>query len=392
MTTPARVMVVDDSVVVRRALTTSIESGGEFAVVATLPNGALALSRLETTEVDAVLLDIEMPEMDGLETLRRIRAKWPRLPVIMCSTLTERGAAVTLDALTAGATDYVTKPSGTSSYAAALEALREELLRKLRAVVGARREKSGRFEIAHEPLARRSAPRSVAPVLEPPPTLRDASAFVRGDAALPSVLAIASSTGGPNALLDLWAGLPRPFPVPIVMVQHMPPIFTRMLAERLTASGGIRVSEGAQGERLGRGEARIAPGGFHMEISGTVEEPTVRIHEEAPENSCRPAADVLFRSVARVYGPRVLGVVLTGMGQDALVGSRAIVEAGGRVIVQDEATSVVWGMPGFVARAGLAREILPLREIAGAIRRSFRLQPEQQGRDEHRRERLPVRP
>ena len=359
MTHKIRVLLADDSVVVRRALTKALESDPEFEVVATLANGAQALTRLELVTVDAVVLDIEMPELDGVSTLRRIRAKWPSLPVIMCSTLTERGAAITVEALSAGATDYVTKPSATSSYAESLASIRDELVRKIRAVV----------------VTARSSVRPQRTLSASPPPTRAAAPPRAG--LRPDVLAIGTSTGGPNALLDLWRGLPRAFPTPVVLVQHMPPVFTRMLAERLTALGGIPVKEGVEGEILRPGEARVAPGGLHMELVKQGADVRVHLHEGPPENSCRPAADVLFRSVARVYGAGTLGLVLTGMGQDALLGSRAIVDAGGSVIVQDEATSVVWGMPGFVARAGLAREVLPLKEIAPALLRAFRLAPTQ---------------
>jgi two-component system chemotaxis response regulator CheB len=370
-----RVMLVDDSVVVRRALANALEAEGDFVIAATAANGALALARLETLEVDAVVLDIEMPELDGIATLRRLRPKWPTLPVIMCSTLTERGAAVTIEALSAGATDYVTKPTAQASYATALAALREELSRKIRSVV--------RPHAA--PVARPSA----RPIGAPPPAL----AVPRSGHELPEVLVIGCSTGGPNALMDVWRGIPKSFPVPIVMVQHMPPIFTRMLGERLTALGGVPVSEGKEGELVVPGRAYIAPGGHHMEVVRGANGVAIHLHDGEPENSCRPAADVLFRSVAQAYGARALGVVLTGMGQDALLGSRAIVERGGSVIAQDEATSVVWGMPGFVARAGLAKEIVPLAEVAPAVLRSFRIHPtpSNRQRDEHPRERLPVR-
>jgi two-component system chemotaxis response regulator CheB len=350
-----RVLIADDSVVVRRSIAKALESDPDFEVVATLANGVQALARLEVIAVDAVVLDIEMPELDGLSTLRRIRAKWPVLPVIMCSTLTERGAATTVEALSAGATDYVTKPASSSSYAEALAGLRDELVRKIRAVAA----------------PARPSIRPVTKSLSTPPVPVPVRAFTPRSGVRPDVLAIGCSTGGPNALIDVWRGLPPSFPTPIVLVQHMPPVFTRMLAERLTALGGVPVKEGVEGELLTRGEARIAPGGFHMELVRSGEQVRVHLHEGPAENSCRPAADVLFRSVARVYGGGAFGLVLTGMGQDALVGSRAIVDAGGAVIAQDEATSVVWGMPGFVARAGLARDVLPLSQIAPAVLRTF---------------------
>lgn len=375
MSPKIRVMLVDDSVVVRRALANALEAEHDFVIAATAANGALALTRLETLEVDAVVLDIEMPELDGIATLRRIRAKWPMLPVIMCSTLTERGASVTIEALSAGATDYVTKPQAQASYASAVASLREELSRKIRGVV--------RPHVM--PVSRPSA----HPATAPPPVL----APHRGAHEPPEILAIGCSTGGPNALLEVWRGIPKSFPAPIVVVQHMPPIFTRMLGERLTALGGVPVREGDEGTPLRPGQALIAPGGRHMEVVRAGGVATSHLHDGEPENSCRPAADVLFRSVASAYGARVLGVVLTGMGQDALLGSRAIVERGGSVVVQDEATSVVWGMPGFVARAGLAKEIVPLGEVAPAILRAFRLSLNASPKHhEHPRERLPVRP
>jgi two-component system chemotaxis response regulator CheB len=353
MTSKIRVLVADDSVVVRRSIARALESEPDFEVVATLANGAQAVARLEVVAVDAVVLDIEMPEFDGLSALRRIRAKWPKLPVIMCSTLTERGAATTFEALSAGATDYLTKPTGASSYAEAIAALREQLVRKIRAVVTPRR-------------------RSIRPLTTfPPPAAAPARALAPRPAVRPDILAIGCSTGGPNALIDVWRGLPSTFPTPIVIVQHMPPVFTRMLAERLSALGGVPVKEGVEGEILPRGEARIAPGGFHMELVRSGEQVRVHLHEGPPENSCRPAVDVLFRSVAHTYRSGAYGLVLTGMGQDALIGSRAIVDAGGAVIVQDEASSVVWGMPGFVARAGLAREVLPVSQIASTMLRTF---------------------
>ncbi len=340
----ARVALVDDSVVVRRALARALASEPDLNVVATLPTGAHLLSRLEIGGIDAVVLDIEMPELDGLETLRRVRARWPSLPVVMCSSLTERGAAATVEALSLGASDYVTKPSSARSFADALTTVGRELGQKLRGLTSRRRD---------------------AVVTTSPTFVGSATGSTKSPRRLarPDILAIACSTGGPNALIELWRSLPRSLPVPVVIVQHMPPVFTRMLAERMTALGGIPVREGVEGETLVAGEARIAPGGLHMELVGAPGRVQVHLQDDPPENSCRPAADVLFRSVARIHGASSLALVLTGMGQDALVGSRAIVEAGGQVLAQDEATSVVWGMPGYVARAGLAAQVLALPEI-----------------------------
>jgi two-component system chemotaxis response regulator CheB len=184
-----------------------------------------------------------------------------------------------------------------------------------------------------------------------------------------TALVIGVSTGGPNALADLLPALPASFPVPVLIVQHMPPLFTRLLAERLDARCALKVKEGKSGEAVPPGTIYLAPGDWHMVVDGTRADPRIALHQGPPENSCRPAADVLFRSVAATYGSGTLGVVLTGMGRDGLRGAERIVEAGGRLLVQDEATSVVWGMPGFVAEAGLAEEVLPLGEIAAAILR-----------------------
>lgn len=341
-----RVLVVDDAVVIRRAVSAELANDPAIEVVGAAANGRIALQMLPQVSPDLVILDIEMPELDGLATLREIRRLRPKLPVIMFSSLTERGAAATLDALALGASDYVTKPSNVGGLEGSLRVIREELVPEIKALCGAR---TG-AEVA-------AAPRRP---------------FAAGPVAPVDVVAIGTSTGGPNALAELFAGLPADLPVPLVIVQHMPPVFTRSLAERLSARFPIRAEEGRPGGLLRPGHAWIAPGDYHMIVTRSGARLTVDVQQEPPECSCRPAADVLFRSVARVFGPRALAVVMTGMGQDGLRGSEAIREAGGRVIVQDEASSVVWGMPGFVARAGLADEVLPLGELAGAIVRRVR--------------------
>lgn len=346
-----RVLLVDDSVVIRRAIASTLAVDPEFEVVATAQNGLIALTRLGVTEVDAVVLDIEMPELDGLATLERIRARWPRLPVIMCSTLTERGAAVTVEALALGATDYVTKPTGQSSMAAALESLGTQLRAKLKAATR-----------PAPPLP----PRAARPVIAVPTPASRVRTVVT-----PEVVTVATSTGGPNALLEFLSSMPE-LPVPMVIVQHMPPFFTKLLAERLSTARRRPVREGEENAALAPGDVWIAPGGRHMEVVRQGDRVLIHLQDGAPENSCRPAADVLFRSVARVYGPAAMGVVLTGMGQDGLEGSRALVAAGGSVVVQDETTSVVWGMPGYVAREGLASAVLPLGEIGSAVVRGLR--------------------
>jgi two-component system chemotaxis response regulator CheB len=380
------VLVVDDAVVVRRMLTDVLSAEPDIEVSGIAANGKIALQKIAQGLPDVVTLDVEMPEMDGLETLREIRKTWPKLPVIMFSTLTERGAAATLDALALGASDYVTKPANVGSVTAAIAKIREELVPKVRALAGVP-------PPGGAPAARPPAPSaSPAPAAAPgaaggrtPGTMTWASAALasggarpgqafattpaaaRIGAERPSIVAIGVSTGGPNALAALLPALPGDLPVPVVIVQHMPPMFTRLLAERLHTQSKLTVVEGQAGMALQAGTVYIAPGDFHMELQASGASVLLRLVQTPPENSCRPAVDVLFRSVARTYGARVLGVILTGMGQDGLRGCETIHEAGGRVVVQDEATSIVWGMPGFVARAGLAEKVLPLDTIAAEI-------------------------
>jgi two-component system, chemotaxis family, protein-glutamate methylesterase/glutaminase len=342
-----RILVVDDAVVFRRLVAEALNADPALEVVGTASNGRIALARLPQVSPDLVILDVEMPELDGLATLREIRKAYPKLPVIMFSALTERGAAATLDALTLGATDYFAKPAA-GGLDASLRVIRDELIPEIKALCG------------------RGADRSGPPVALPQP---DPGSVRTGPV---EVVAVATSTGGPNALAELFSGLPAEFPVPVVIVQHMPPMFTRLLAERLSARSPVKVEEGRPGELLRSAHAWIAPGDHHMAVVRDGPQARVLVHQDPPENSCRPAADVLFRSVARTFGPTALAVVLTGMGQDGLRGCEAIREAGGQVIAQDEATSVVWGMPGFVARAGLADRVLPLSMIAPEVVRRVR--------------------
>ncbi|MGO8983904.1 MAG: protein-glutamate methylesterase/protein-glutamine glutaminase [Terriglobales bacterium] len=340
---PTRILIVDDSAVVRKVLSHLLSSDPEIVVAGTAGNGHQALARIPETKADLVTLDIEMPGMDGLETLVEIRKLYPKLPVIMFSTLTERGATATLDALARGASDYVTKPSVGGGFEMSREQVRDELIRKIK---------------------------SLCAVRAPQPRVSSATASVSArPQARVDVVAIGTSTGGPNALTAVIPQLSADLPVPIVVVQHMPPLFTRLLAERLNALGRLRVREGKEGERLQGGQVWIAPGDQHMTVMRKGAEFVIGINHNAQENSCRPAVDVLFRSVAQSYGANVLGVVLTGMGADGTRGAAVIRQAGGEVIVQDEASSVVWGMPGSVVAANLADRIFPLGGIAPEVMR-----------------------
>ena len=335
-----RVLVVDDSVVVRLLVAQSLHANPALELAGVANNGLHAIAKVDELDPDVVVLDVEMPEMDGLTALKAIRAKHRKLPVVMFSTLTSRGASATIDALTYGASDYVTKPS-TANREESLAVLREELLPRLEAL-GSK---------GHE---------RVAPA--PPPPRRGPTGHVEA-------VVVGVSTGGPNALVTLLEGLPADLRVPVLIVQHMPPTFTEMLAQRLNKVSALDVREAVAGELLAPGQVRVAPGGLHLTLARTPEGVITTTNEDPPVNSCRPAVDVLFASAARVYGSATLGVVMTGMGQDGLVGSRAVKAAGGHVVVQDAETSVVWGMPRFVAEEGLAEAVLPLDQLAGEITR-----------------------
>jgi two-component system, chemotaxis family, protein-glutamate methylesterase/glutaminase len=341
-----RVLIVDDAVVIRRLVGDVLGSDPEIEVVGTAANGRIALQKISQCNPDVVTMDVEMPDMNGIETVRELRKTWPRLPVIMFSTLTERGGTATLDALEAGASDYVTKPANVGSVTAGLEAVRRDLIPKIKAL-------AGRVSL---PPAAVALPAARTPVV---PLPRAAGGI--------DILTIGVSTGGPNALAAMLPSLPKTLPVPVVIVQHMPPMFTRLLAERLNAQCGLDVLEGQAGQPVVPGRIYIAPGDYHMVVTRQGTRHVLALNQAPPENSCRPAVDVLFRSVVEHFGARTLGVILTGMGQDGLRGCELIREAGGQVLAQDESTSVVWGMPGFVARAGLADRVLPLDMIAAEI-------------------------
>ena len=354
-----RVLIVDDAVVIRRLLTDCLAGDPDIEVVGAAANGRIALAKIPQVNPDLVTLDVEMPDLNGLETLVEIRKTWPKLPVIMFSTLTERGASATLDALTAGANDYVTKPSNCGSVTIAMQRVRDDLVPKIKHL-------TGRMLALDAPPADLRKPAAPAPKAAPVVPLQRRPAGPRPSVPV-EIVTIGVSTGGPNALAELVPQLPGDLPVPIVIVQHMPPLFTRLLAERLDGRSNLRIREGTAGTVLRPGEMYIAPGGHHMTVVRNGKSVELAMNDDPPENSCRPAVDVLFRSVVAAYGPATLGVILTGMGQDGLRGCEHVRDAGGQVLAQDEASSVVWGMPGFVARAGLADRVLALSAMAGEI-------------------------
>jgi two-component system chemotaxis response regulator CheB len=348
-------MIVDDSATIRGLLTRALEVDPEIAVVASAADGEMALTQLARHDVEVVVLDIEMPRMDGLTALPRLLAAKPRVQVVMASTLTRRNAEISLQALAAGAADYVAKPSAGALISA--EDFKAELLRKVKHLAqAARRQSGGR---APQPAPRSSdpgPPRAPAPMI----ALRAASHE------MPRAVAIASSTGGPQALFAVLGAM-RGLGQPVFLTQHMPATFTTILAEHLGRTAGWPAHEAVDGETPTPGAVHVAPGDFHMTIGIEGEAPRIRLSKAPPENFCRPSADPMLRSLVHVYGGRLLTVVLTGMGHDGLAGCREVVRAGGTVVAQDEATSVVWGMPGAVATAGLCSAVLPLKEIGAHV-------------------------
>ena len=346
-----RILIADDSAVMRSLLRAVVTSDASLEVAGTAANGEAALGAIETLRPDLVLLDVEMPVMDGLATLRRLRALGHRMPVIMCSSLTQRGAKVTIEALAQGASDYVAKPAGQAGREVAMQTLTQDLIPKIQAL-------TSRPQLAL-PCAARVPPLGLVPPFSPQPI-----------SSVPTALVIGVSTGGPAALDILLPSLPANFPLPVLIVQHMPELFTKLFAERLNGRCSLQVCEAVENEPARAGAIYIARGNWHMEVRSGARiglPPALHLSQGRPENHCRPAADVLFRSAAAVYGAGVLAVVLTGMGTDGMLGARFIREHGGSVLAQDEASSAVWGMPGAVANAGLAHKVLPLNAIATEI-------------------------
>ena len=354
-----RVLVADDSAVVRGLVARWLGEAG-FSVAATAANGRIALDMLGRHDPDVVLLDIDMPELDGTQALPLMLAKDPGLQVVMMSTLTQRNADISLKCLALGAVDYLPKPE-TNRGVTTSDGFRNDLIERVR-LFGAKRA-ARRGPVAAVPAA---APAIAAPALRPsqPVALR-----TRPRTATPRCLLVGASTGGPRAVGEVLEKIGAPVlrTVPVLVVQHMPPVFTAVFAEHLSAQTGLPAAEGKDGEPVLPGRIYIAPGGRHMGLAnrGTLK---IRLDDGPAVNFCRPAVDVLFLDAAAIYGAASLCVVLTGMGSDGTVGARALGEAGGTVLVQDEATSTVWGMPGSIAKAGLAHAVLPLPEIGPALR------------------------
>ncbi|HEV7439095.1 MAG TPA: chemotaxis response regulator protein-glutamate methylesterase [Methylobacterium sp.] len=357
-----KVLIADDSAVVRGLVARWIGEAG-FNVVGTAANGRIALDMMGRHDPDVVLLDIDMPELDGTQALPLMLARSPGLQVVMMSTLTTRNADISLKCLALGAVDYLPKPESNRGVTTS-DAFRADLVERVRVFGAARARRRGPAPALPGAAAALAPlpPRPAAPVALRPKA--------RG-ATPPRVLLIGSSTGGPRAVGEVLEkiGAPTLRRIPVLIVQHMPPVFTAVFAEHLGARTGIPAAEGKMDEPVLPGRIYVAPGGRHMRLAGaTGRDLVIRLDDGPAVNFCRPAVDVLFQDAAALYGPATLSVILTGMGSDGTNGARALVEAGGAVLAQDEATSTVWGMPGSVAKAGLAQAILPLTEIGPALR------------------------
>lgn len=352
---PIRVMVVDDSAVIRMMITRILEDDSQVSVVAAAGNGQIALDTLSANDIDVIILDIEMPVMDGLTALPKLLQAEPGIKIIMASTLSTRNADISIRALNAGAADYVPKPTSTRDIRTG-DAFRRELLAKVKTLGEVRRR--------HRSAARGEGAPS-GPGLYPAKPI----ALRKPGPVRPTVLAIGSSTGGPQALFAVLGGLKSDIRQPIFITQHMPPTFTTMLAEHIARATGRPCAEAKDGEVVESGHIYVAPGDFHMVVEANKAQRVFRLSKAPPENFCRPAVDPMLRSLAKVFGPGVLGVILTGMGHDGLNGGEAVTKAGGTIVAQDEESSVVWGMPGAVATAGLCSAVLPIAELAPYIMR-----------------------
>ena len=375
-----RVMVTDDSAVIRGLITRILEADPAIKVVGSASDGRMAINTMkrlagEGTPVDAMVLDIEMPGMDGLAAIPRLLEADPHLKIIMASTLTLQNASASLRALALGASDYVPKPTSNSAINGT-DAFKRELVQKVKTLGGIGRDARREARPTAERAGRVPAPAAGVRSAPAAPKLSNANrttpsraiALRRGIELPPAVIVIGSSTGGPQALSVLLDKLPADLGLPILITQHMPPTFTTILAQHLAKSSGVPAAEAVDGEPVRGGRIYVAPGDFHMVPVAEPDGVRLRLTKEAPENFCRPSVDPMFRGAAQVWGGRVAGIVLTGMGQDGLAGGQALVEAGGTLLAQDEKTSVVWGMPGAVAMGGLCTAVLPLPDLARWLR------------------------
>jgi two-component system, chemotaxis family, protein-glutamate methylesterase/glutaminase len=361
------VLIVDDTVVYRKILAEVVGPLVDGGTVATAPSGALALKKLAQNKFDVVLLDVQMPEMDGIETLTRIRAEFPAVAVVMVSAATAKGSETAIKALNLGALDLIQKPQGRDA-ADSTRQLRAEIGTVLKVIATRRLMACGR-----SPAGPMTAPAGAATAIAPPPLARPATPIYRGPRLNPvpgtfNLLAVGASTGGPEALSRVIPHLPGDFPLPVVLVQHMPPVFTAALADDLDRKSPLRVKEAADGDPVVPGTVLIACGGRHMTVKGEGDALVTRMDDGPPENSCKPAVDVLFRSIGNAAGSRnVLAVVLTGMGADGALGVRTLKQKRCYCITQSAVTCVVYGMPHAVDEAGLSDESMDIGDIAARV-------------------------
>jgi two-component system chemotaxis response regulator CheB len=346
-----RVLVVDDSAVIRTVITRALSAHPDIEIVGTAFNGDLGVKAVAHHKPDVVILDIEMPVMDGITALPLILKEKPDAKVLICSTLSARGAEISVRALSLGAAECLLKPGGDAIISATT--FQDELLRVVRSLAPKAKPAATASGTAHIKAPATFQLRKVAPT------------------STPKILAIGSSTGGPKALMDVLARL-RDLPVPIVITQHMPKTFTTLLAQHITQNCNIPCIEGKDGEVIKPGHAYIAPGGYHMVFVKSGDSASIKINEDPPENFCRPSVNPMLRSLIPIYGSRILTVILTGMGSDGSQACNDIIINGGQVIAQDEATSVVWGMPAAVAMAGICSAVLPLNQIADWVRTAIK--------------------
>ncbi len=386
-----KVLIVDDSVVFRKILQEALSKHPRIRVVGMAADGREALGLIRKLRPDLAIMDVEMPRLDGLQTLDEINRRHLKLGVIMFSSLTSKGAKTTLDALAKGAFDFVPKPTGTGAFSESTRRIQRELIPKIEAYAESAKGKGRRK--GPLPRTRVVRPGARQPLVSRPGFRR----YQGGDRALdnlkqpgkrgqsldkpatiarpgplrlrfrPEAVVIGVSTGGPNALNSVIPSFPSSFRLPVFLVQHMPPVFTTQLAKRLDEKSRLRVVEARDRQPVSGGTVYIAPGDYHMEVQSNGTQRIIRLNQNPPENSCRPSVDSLFRSAGRTYGGRVVGVIMTGMGQDGLEGSRFLKEKGAIILAQDKASSVVWGMPRFITEQGLADRVCPLDTITNTI-------------------------
>lgn len=369
---PIRVMLIDDSAVVRGFITRILEADPDISVIYSAQNGEVGVNALDRQKPDIILLDVEMPIMDGITAIPHILKKCPDVKIIMCSTLTTQNAAITIKAMGLGAVDCIGKPTSTNDIQNQAH-FRESLIHKIKSIAEGSANIQARLRNLPEPSSsatNESAITSAPKSLLSPKTALTLRPAHEGYSGKPDIIAIGSSTGGPNAIMSVIKHFSG-FDVPILLTQHMPATFTKILADNIKLQTGIDAVEASDKMPLVNGRVHVAAGGFHMVIERDGLQKIIRLNDGPPENFCKPAVDPMLRSLIPIYGEKVLTVILTGMGSDGLLASQDIAARGGRVYAQDEATSVVWGMPGAVAKAGICSAILPLDDIGPAVRKAM---------------------